>query len=524
MLRQDSQIALGFKPDGHEIELKFFTTESGFKSSQQWQALADETPRRNAQRLHTRYFDTENADLDRHNMALRMRKQGRSHIITLKWNGSFSGGPFERGEIEAAASGPEPDLALLGAEYADLLAEIIHEQKLIAVYETDIRRITRRISSESSEIEVAFDAGFILASEQKIPVREIELELKSGDPADLYRIGMELAETYPVRLGMLAKSARGMQLRSGAKPGVVRATSPRSTTLHSGEPNVDEAIASIINSCIAHFTGNFPAFEAGDAVNAVHQMRVAMRRLRSILNLFQRAFPCPEFEAFRMQAKEIASGMGAARNWDVFLQLLRDGPAAAFPEQEGFELIFANAEQHREAGYDCVRDLLAAPQTTCFILSMQSFVARRGWRNVLAPEALTRLTEPAKNFAAANLNRMHGKLLKKGKNLQELPPYERHQVRVGLKKIRYTADLFDGLFDRRGQLRDFERCTAKLQDRLGSYNDLITALELLGQLETTAPSTNHAAGIIAGWCRHAAMPDDERLGRAWKNFRKTKAF
>ncbi len=523
-MRQDTHTAVSNKPENHEIELKFLTTDSGFKSSQQWAALVEETPRRNAQRLRTRYFDTENADLARHNIALRVRKRGRVHILTLKWTGSFAGGPFERGEIEAISHTAEPDLALLGPEYAGMLAGLIQDRRLIPVYETDIRRTTRRVHSETSEIEAAFDTGYILAAAQKIPVREIELELKSGDPAELFRIGVELATRYPMRLGMLAKSTRGMQLRSGTAPKIVRATSQLAIPAAIGAPSVDEAIGAIINNCIGHFTSNFPAFEAGDAVNAIHQMRVAMRRLRSILNLFHRAFPCPEFEIFRVQAKQIAAAMGAARNWDVFLQLLRDGPAAAFPQETGFETIFLNAEQHREAGYAQVRALLAAPETTCFILSLQGFVARRGWRNVQAPDALLRLTEPAKHFAAAHLNRMHGKLLKKGKNLQELSPHARHSVRVGLKKIRYSADLFGGLFERRTQLRDFERVTAKLQDQLGSYNDLISAIELLAQLDTSARSTNYAAGIIAGWCRHGATPDDEALLRAWKKFQKARLF
>jgi triphosphatase len=518
-LRQDLHTAPVFRPESHEIELKFLTTETGFKSSQNWPALTASPPAGNARRLVTRYFDTEHADLERRNMALRVRKQGRSYIMTLKWSGDFPGGMFERGEVEAASKGPEPDPALFGPECAAMLAEIIQGQPLIPVYETDIRRTTRRITSATSDIEIAFDAGFISAADQKSPVREIELELKSGDPAELYQLGMALADSYPVRLGMLAKSQRGVQLRTGEQPGVMRGITPLE-----GTPNVDEAIGAVINACLAQFTGNFPAFESGDAVNAVHQMRVAMRRLRSILKLFQRSFPCAEFTAFRNQAKQIATAMGEGRNWDVFQQLLRDGPAAAFPEQPGFEPIFAAAEQYRTAGYDLIGKLLASPETTRFVLSLQAFVARRGWRNALSAEALSRLTQPALDFAAFSLNRMHGKLVKRGKNLHKLSPHHRHQLRIGLKNIRYAGDLFGGLFENRTQLRDFLRHTARLQDQLGAYNDLVTAIDLLGHFDCATPSASYAAGIIAGWCRRGAVPDDEALLRAWKKFKKTKEF
>jgi triphosphatase len=517
-LRQEQATGPTPRPDSHEIELKFLTTESGFKSSQEWPALSANAGPPTTQRLVTRYFDTENADLERHKLVLRVRKQGRRHLLTLKFHGDFAGGAFERGEIEVACPGPDPDPALLGTEYAEMLAGIIQDQALVPVFETDIRRLTRRITSAAGDIEIAFDAGFIRAADEKTPIREVELELKSGDPAELYRLGMALAQAYPMRLGMQAKAERGAQLRNGVQPGIIRASSP----LH-GNPTVDEAIGAIVNACIGQFTGNFPAFETGDAVNAVHQMRVAMRRLRAVLKLFERAFPCAEFPAFRAQAKQIATRLGEGRNWDVFLDLLRQGPAAAFPEQPGFETVIAAAEQHRALAYAAIGKLLAAPETTCFVLSLQAFITRHGWRNALAAEALARLSEPAGSFAEINLRRIHGKLTKRGKHLQSLPPHERHQLRIGLKNIRYTADLFSGLFEDRKQLRAFLRCTANLQEQLGTYNDLITATELLGQLDT-GPATTYVLGIIAGWLRYGAIPDDDALLDSWKKFKKARLF
>ncbi len=505
------------KSESHEIELKFLVTESGFKATQQWAVLHNGVRRPNAQRLRTWYFDTEKGDLERHKMVLRTRAQRRGYVMTLKWNGSFPGGLFERGEIEVATASAEPDISLLGPEVAHVIAGLTQDRPLVPMYETDIRRITRRIQSGASDIEVAFDAGFIIAGEQKLPVREIELELKSGDPAELYRFGTSLAETYPVRLGYLAKSARGALLRSGRQPAPVYAAAPIS-----GAPTVDAAIGVLINACLSQFAGNWPAFESGDGVVAIHQMRVAMRRLRSLLGLFQRAFPCAEFAAFRNDAKRIAAAMGEARNWDVFLALLRQGPVAVFPAEPGFEELLAQSEQHRAAGYDAVSNLLAAPETTRFILSLQAFVARSGWRNALPADALSRLTAPAKDFAAANLERLHQRLTKRGKNLAALPPYARHQIRIDLKKLRYTADLFSGLFENRGKIRAYTRAAGKLQDQLGIFNDLIVANEMVTQLDTSTPAANRAAGIITGWCARGALADDAALSEAWKNFRKAK--
>jgi inorganic triphosphatase YgiF len=502
--------------DSREIELKFLTSEAGFKASQQWKALDPVTTPSRAQRLRSVYFDTPNADLERHKVTLRIRNQRRAFLMTLKWQGNFSGGVFERGEIEIPTPFAEPDTSLFGAEIAAMLARIIRGQPLIAIFETDIRRTLRRISSGSSDIEIAFDSGHIIAAEQKVAVREIEMELKSGDPAELYRQGIALAETYPVQLGTMTKSSRGALLASGNPPSPVRAGA-----LAAGEPSVDAAIATVINGCIAQFTGNWPVFQSGDAVTAIHQMRVALRRLRSLLGLFDRAFPCAEFAHFRIAAKDLAATLGEARNWDVFLELLQGGPVKAFPEIPGLAQILAQSEQHRQAAYAVVRRLLAAPKTTCFVLSLQAFVARHGWRNTLAPEALTRLTEPAISFAAANLNRMQGKLAKRGKNLAAFEPHKRHQIRLELKKFRYAAELFAGLFPA-AELRDHTRTTAKAQDQLGIFNDLITAHEMVAKLDTSAPEVNFATGVVTGWCGRGALQDDEALAAAWKKFRKLK--
>jgi triphosphatase len=502
--------------DSREIELKFYTSEAGFKSCQQWQALNPETTPRRAQRLRSIYFDTPDADLERHKITLRIRNNRRAFVITLKWQGNFSGGLFERGEIEIPSPSAAPDISLFGAEISAMLARVIQDHPLVAVYETDIRRSLRRIASGTSDIEVAFDSGYIIAAEKKLPVREIEMELKSGDPAELYRHGIALAETYPVRLGTMGKSVRGALLASGNPPSPVRAGSPLT-----GEPTVDAAIASIINGCIAQFTGNWPVFESGDAVTAIHQMRVALRRLRSLLGLFHRAFPCAEFAAFRIEAKSIAATLGDARNWDVFLELLRDGPIPAFPDIAGLGEILVQSEQHRETEYNKVTALLAAPETTRFVLSLQAFVARHGWRNTLAPEALTRLTEPAKSFAATSLNRMQAKLAKRGKNLGSFAPHKRHQIRIELKKLRYAADLFAGIFEP-AELRDPIRITAKLQNQLGTFNDLIMAHDMIAKLDAAKPSANFATGIITGWCGRSAQEDDEVLAAAWKKFRKLK--
>ncbi len=499
------------KPAGRELELKFLVSAPDFKATQQWPMLL-RTGARRATRLRSRYFDTPQGDLHRARMSLRLRALRRGHVLTLKYDGAFQGGLFERGEVEVFSAEETPDPRLLGPECAAAIEEAIKGRALVSVYETDIRRITHKIDTETSEIEVALDAGFIIAGERRMPIREIELELKAGDPADLYRLGMALPETFPVRLGVQSKSERGFQVSTGTPPSVARA--PNSLA---GALTVDEAIGALLGGALKQFTGNWPAFESGDSVNAVHQMRVSLRRLRALLGLFHRSFPCAEFQHFREAAKRTASAMNEARNLDVFLALLRDGPLRAFPGEAGLAGIIGECEGRRAAAQAQLGALLAAAETTVFVLSLQAFIARHGWRNALVPEALTRLTAPAHEFAALHIERLHRKILKNGGKRLKLSPHGRHQLRIDLKKLRYAADAFGGLFEAAKPVRAYTKAASALQDALGGFNDLITAGEMVGGL---AAADTRAAGIILGWCGHGALRDDSGLLEAWKAFRK----
>jgi triphosphatase len=508
------------KSDGREIEIKFLLTESTFKDAQKWERLGVIATRPRARRQRSIYFDSPTGDLQRHGAVLRVRSVGRRHIVTFKWSGKFSGGSFERGEIEAPLLSPKPDLACLGDEIAGLINSICQDQILQPVYETDVKRVTYLVHNGGSDIEVAFDQGRIIAGDRTLPICEMEMELKAGHPADLYHLGISMTEAFPVSLGCQSKSVRAALLLSGTQPAAVHA--PR---IMAKAPNVDEAIGICLNNCISHFLSNWPAFQTGDRVRAVHQMRVAMRRMRSILGVFQRAFPCAEFVQFRQQAKLIAAALADARNWDVFIDLIAQGPLAAFPNDAGLPMLLIDAEKHRHAGYKTASAALAAAATSGFILSLQAFIAKHGWRNGPSGDSLPSLTAPSDIFFAQHLMRLHRSILKSGKNFDQMTPYHRHELRKEFKKLRYLVDFFRDLFDMRANSKSYMEVVSMLQDQLGIFNDMSTADEMVAKLHIGGDQTAiRATGIVIGWCGRGAEADNSSLRKAWKKFRKLKSL
>lgn len=496
------------RDQGRETELKFVVDAKTFARARACAAFGQPAPGPASRRLRSVYFDTGAGDLRRRGIALRVRRaQGRC-VMGLKW--AAGTGAFERGETEVAIRAPEPDLSLFPEEVAAGLRATLGDRPLRAVFTTDVYRQLRIVEFEGARIEVAFDAGFVVAGARREPIREIELELKEGEFSALCRFALRRLDAFAMRLGVLSKAERGARMIAAEPRKAVRASAPAIGP----DTTVDDAVAVLLRDCLAQFTRNWPVAAGDDATEAVHQMRVSMRRLRAALKFFHRAFPGPEFERFRAGAGRIASAMGEARDWDVFEEMARTGPLAHFPDAVGLAALVERARANARAGHAATAALLDDPATTRFVLELEEFAARRGWRDDAHPALLA---EPVRDFAARALDRLDRKARRRGRRLERLDPAQRHKLRIALKNLRYAADFFELLFRPRADVRRFGRKAADLQDILGRLNDAAVADRMLARLEpANAPS--HAAGLVAGWYGRGGA-DDAALREAWKSFR-----
>jgi triphosphatase len=249
-------------------------------------------------------------------------------------------------------------------------------------------------------------------------------------------------------------------------------------------------------------------------------MRVALRRLRTALAFVNRVLPIAEFEIFRTEAKEIASALGPARNWDAFQELVEVGPLTHYARDKGLEALLTAIEERRLAAYAIAQAVIEDPSTTRFVLKLRAFfLARRAWQSALSGAELLRLTEPAKIFAGETLERFHKRALKRGRPLSQKPSKERHEVR---QENSLRGGILQ-LFFRRCQA--LVRAVAQLQEELGAFNDEASSTHLLGDVEAAAgPQAAKAAGIVLGWCGRSTVIADDNLRRAWKSFGRTRPF
>src|SRR4051812_983723 len=145
-------------------------------------------------KLDSVYFDTPDRWLSGHGMALRVRRIGRKRIQTLKAPAPGPSGLQNFQEIEAEIAGERPQLsAVTDAKLSARLERAKVWRRLRPIFETRFQRAAFLTEHGASTIEIAVDLGSIIAGGRRLPIAEIELELKSGDARALYELAEQLA-------------------------------------------------------------------------------------------------------------------------------------------------------------------------------------------------------------------------------------------------------------------------------------------------------------------------------------------
>lgn len=162
------------------------------------------------------YFDTEEKDLLRKEMAYRVRYEDGRIIATLKWGGSAEDGLHVRGELnvpvdEEFIKNPQAEIFQGSAIYDEIL-QAVGEKKLIPVMKMEFVRKQVQVDTGKSISVVSYDEGEIQTDKGNAPISELEIELYSGDQQDMIALGTELATRYNLKAGNKSKFQRGLEL------------------------------------------------------------------------------------------------------------------------------------------------------------------------------------------------------------------------------------------------------------------------------------------------------------------------
>jgi triphosphatase len=256
------------------------------------------------------YFDTNKQKLRKKGLMLRVRREGRRYLQTIKSN--RNSGIFQRDEWETEVAGKEPDLSkATGTALEPLLSNKLRRH-LKPLFETRVRRTVYPIVDGAHSIAVSVDRGTIDTGKRSQPLCEIELELERGNAAELFNVARKISQALPARLAVKSKSERGYEIIKGEEDLPVKA---QPVDLTAGA-SARDAFKMIGLACLKQIICNEPALLNGDP-EGVHQMRVGLRRLRAAMSLFAVILPDAQSEGIKTELKWLTRELGPARELEV---------------------------------------------------------------------------------------------------------------------------------------------------------------------------------------------------------------
>jgi inorganic triphosphatase YgiF len=298
-------------------------------------------------KLRTVYFDTPKHDLHAAGVSLRLRCQNGGWLQTVKADQHVVDGVSNPVELEAPVAGEEPDLAKIAdKKIKRVIQKAVQGTTLHPVFETIVRRTTRTIKAQGSEIELAVDDGAVRAGQATRELREVELELKAGSAAGLLLAAEKLLGDHELKLSTRSKAERGYRLalgKRGANAEPEKARPARITCKNS----CAEAFSAILESATRQILVNRQAVLETDDPDGAHQLRIGLRRLRSALRALRPLVDRGCLRAFERSARDQGRSVGMLRDADVMISGVM-APMEAVASELGQNLKRLDAEQRHE--------------------------------------------------------------------------------------------------------------------------------------------------------------------------------
>lgn len=288
------------------------------------------------------------------------------------------------------------------------------------------------------------------------------------------------------------KSAQGDVLL-GSKPssGAVRA---EHVHLKKSTRNA-QAFQIIANSCLHQLLENVPGISRSDS-EAVHQMRVGLRRLRTVIAIFDDMVADKQRDSLKRELKWVAGALRQARDLDVLIGDIDthyDNDRAASDLME-LQSVLA---RRREAIYRETNQVIVSRRFRTLLLDVAGWIDTGDWLTMPNKTMRKLRDRQARRFAAKELSRRRKKILRAGRRLDKLGAVKRHKLRIDGKKLRYAAEFFADLFPAKShanRLNGMIHSLKDFQDALGTLNDIESRREFTREISRSAADGSGPTG------------------------------
>lgn len=467
------------------------------------------------------YFDTEDGALAAHGLDFLV------HEIEV---GSTEG-VGDGGRLREIARGQERYLAVLPKASAFLrpigdaaFDEIVatRAQDFIPIGRLKVQRWSRLGRIGETLVEINLDTGKaerlsaprggkdseqaddVLAASQSFS--EIRIELLKGDPAGVIDIARALVTHSHGRVRPTFQTGRDRIDRAGRN---AIGKAEKMSLSHDSDPAA--ALANALTTLAGRVAELVPLVSNERSLEAGWQLRVALRRLRAVERVYRRSIANNSLRDLAERARDYARLVGTARDWDVFLTQTIGEASARSVSPAGFDLLANGAHAARAEAWEAAAGMIGSRSFSLFLLDLFEAATLQPWRAAAKDD----MRHDLSSFAHDALERRLDKAIATGELIDKSDPETLHDLRLDLKKLRYTAQMFKGLFAKEGRKPYFSAMSA-LQDKLGRLNDASVA----GSLSSEAAMgqgyfAGRAAGFIAGYHGAVAELSAEDALEAW---------
>jgi CHAD domain-containing protein len=444
--------------------------------------------------LDDTYLDTPDWRIHRAGYTCRLRANGELAELTLKSMADAHDGIRTRREITSPLPAPDADPRTAPGDAGHAINALCGRQPLLPV----VRLLTSRQRFALSDPHGPL--GEVALDDTTIPVAD-------GEPARLARVEVEVDATAldrarPFVDSLVAACGLAPATTSKFEAALVatgqRPPEPPSFGPETVDPSmtVGQVAFAVLRRQFRVFLQNEPGTRLGEDIEALHDMRVATRRLRAAMATF-RPYLTPRMLAFREEFGGVARALGEVRDLDVQLERMNEW-RATFPPDRVHVL-------------DGIETLLRKRWGTARRPMLQVLDSRR-YERLCARFATVLRAGPPRSFAPGRtpilavapdlVERRYRQVRKLGDRIKKSsPPDDYHILRIEAKKLRYALEFVGNGIYGKPALEFSTRVTA-LQDVLGLHQDAYIAIDMLEDLASSAgrrlePATLMAMGVLA---------------------------
>lgn len=458
-----------------------------------------------ATRTLTTYWDTEDLRLLRAGASLHHTDSGWRLVLPAVG---------KRADDTPAAQRPEGGPDSPPAEAIELVTALTRGADLVAI--ATLRTTQRRVPISAAD-------GTTVAS-----VVDEEVEVVEGESATTR--ARELAIEWNAAAARQQRTALVARLRSaGAEPVdpvpvIVRVLGERASAPADCTPlktdrarSVTEVLSAAIGEATQALIANDSGARLGDDPEAVHQMRVATRKVRSHLRTFRKLVDEPWSTGLREELQWLGGLLGEVRDPDVLLaRLERNVAEIPAADRDYADQLLAELRAHHADARDALMEGLRSARYTTLLDQLVAATQR--------PRVLLRVDDRDDAEVLRGLVRNPVRSLNDSvAALPDEPPDEMlHDVRIHVKRARYATEAVERAFGK--PARVYARALVDVQDVLGEHQDAVIAAEWLrdAAVKTDDERVGFAAGQLAAIEHTAALAARKRWSAAWASANKKK--